>query len=315
MGVFHLQQQEQAKAQAVFATHGLPHIRTDERLAPYTTWRIGGCADYYVAPTSVAELASAVRAASELQLPITVIGRGSNVLVLDGGVRGLVVHMHDKFAQILVEGSSLEAYAGRSIVSAANIAISNGLAGLEFATGIPGSVGGAVMMNAGAHGGQIADVFEYADVLRRDGELIRLSPADMRFAYRYSILKDDPLILVKASFQLRSGNRDELTAQIRAWSKHRLATQPLSQPNCGSVFRNPPGMHAGHLVESAGLKGFRHGDAQISEKHANFIVNLGHASAEDVRYVIMHAQETIQERYGVELETEVRVIGEPASRR
>lgn len=300
---------------STFTSHGVTHILHNESLALHTTWRIGGLADYLVTPMSFEELTQAVQTAHKLGLPTTVIGRGSNLLVRDAGVRGVVIKLHDAFANCQIEESSLIALAGRSIVSAANQAVRAGLAGLEFATGIPGSVGGAVMMNAGAYGGQIADVLEWAEVMDAEGCVNRLTREELHFAYRYSVLKDAPRIVIRARFALTQGDPVKLAEQIKAWSKRRNETQPLSLPNCGSVFRNPEGTHAAHLIESAGLKGYRIGGAEISEKHANFIVNRGSATAADVLGLIRHAQNTIREQYGVDLETEVRVIGEGASGR
>jgi UDP-N-acetylmuramate dehydrogenase len=296
---------------AAFKARGVTHIQFDEPMARHTTWRVGGPADVFVVPHSLEELAGALQAAAELGMPWTVIGRGSNLLVLDGGIRGLVLKLAEPLAHITIDGNRLVAGAGRSFVSAAHVAIRHGLSGLEFATGIPGSVGGAVMMNAGAHGGEVKDVLVWADVMDGAGQIRRMSNEDLRFAYRYSILKDQPGVVVAACFALRPGDRDEMLARVRAWSQRRASTQPLSQPNCGSVFRNPPGTYAGRLIEAAGLKGLRRGDAQISPKHANFIVNLGHARACDILWLIRRVQETVREQFGIELETEVRIMGEP----
>lgn len=298
-----------------FTEHGVEHVKQNEPLALHTTWRIGGPADVFVHPHTVEELKAAVWVAGQLGMPWTVIGRGSNLLVRDGGIRGLVVQLGDRFGEIRIEGTELTALAGRSAVSAASIAVRNQLAGLEFATGIPGTVGGVVMMNAGAHGGQVSDVLSWADVMDGTGEVRRMTKADLRFGYRYSILKDVPGIVVAACFQLAHGDGPALVQQVKAWSQRRLRTQPLSQPSCGSVFRNPPGAHAGHLIETAGLKGLQKGGAQISEKHANFIVNVGGATAEDVLWLIAHAQDTVQQLFGIPLETEVRVMGVAASGR
>jgi UDP-N-acetylmuramate dehydrogenase len=300
---------------AAFHAGGVANVKLNEALALHTTWRIGGPADVFVTPASVDELRGALVVARKLGLPWTVIGRGSNLLVRDGGIRGLVIKLGAQFGDIRVEEDRLIALAGRSSVSAANIAVRHHLEGLEFATGIPGTVGGIVMMNAGAHGGQVSDVLAYADVMDERGEVTRLDNAALRFGYRYSVLKDDPKIVIAAAFQLRPGDGEALAAKVKQWSIRRAATQPLSLPSCGSVFRNPEGTHAGHLIESAGLKGTRRGGAQISDKHANFIVNLGGATAEEVLWLIHHAQETVQQRYGIELETEVRVVGEPTSGR
>lgn len=298
-----------------FTEHGVEHIKLNEPLALHTTWRIGGPADVFINPHTVEELRSAVSAARQLEIPWTVIGRGSNLLVRDGGIRGLVVQLGDRFGDIRIDGTELTALAGRSAVSAASIAVRNQLAGLEFATGIPGTIGGVVMMNAGAHGGQVSDVLNWADVMDATGEVRRMSKTDLRFGYRYSTLKDEPGIVVAACFSLTHGDGAALVEKVKTWSQRRLRTQPLSLPSCGSVFRNPPGSHAGHLIESAGLKGLRRGGAQISEKHANFIVNVGGATAEDVSWLIAHAQDTVQQLFGISLETEVRVMGEAASGR
>ncbi|MCF8564476.1 UDP-N-acetylmuramate dehydrogenase [Alicyclobacillus tolerans] len=297
---------------SVFESNGVVHAKVNEPLARYTTWRIGGPADVYVSPRTVEELTGAVHAAKALGMPWWVMGKGSNLLVQDGGIRGLVIRLGDEMAKIEVDNHRVIAESGRSFVSAANIAIRHNLAGLEFATGIPGSVGGAVMMNAGAHGGEVKDVLEWADVLGGDGTIRRLTNRDLKFDYRYSLLKDHPGIVVRAAFLLQEGDGTALAEKVKQWSQRRSQTQPLSQPNCGSVFRNPPGTHAGLLIESAGLKGLRKGDAQISEKHANFIVNLGQAKAVDVLWLMRHAQETVRKKFGVELETEVRIVGEPA---
>ncbi|WP_206831238.1 UDP-N-acetylmuramate dehydrogenase [Alicyclobacillus fructus] len=292
--------------------HGLKVTR-GEPMKRHTTWRIGGPADYFVEPDSVEALRAAVCAAREHGLPITVIGRGSNMLVLDGGIRGLVIKLHDAFAAYEVEERecAVRAMAGRSYVALANIAIRHGLSGLEFATGIPGSVGGAVMMNAGAYGRETCEVLEWAEVMDEKGEIQRLSNRDLHFGYRHSVLKERFGIVTWAKFQLQPGDRDEMRRVVRAWSQRRIATQPLSFPNCGSVFRNPEGTHAAKLIEAAGLKGLRRGQAMISDKHANFIINLGNARASDVLWLIRHAQAVVRERFGISLETEVRVLGEP----
>lgn len=299
-----------------FAAHGVTHIKLNEPLSQHTTWRIGGPADVFVSPNSIEELRGAVLASEALDMPRLVIGRGSNLLVQDGGIRGVVIHLGDDFAEYTVQGTELSALAGRRFVSAGNIAIKHGLQGLEFATGIPGTVGGAIMMNAGAHGAETKDVVAWVDVMDQDGEVRRFLPDDLKFGYRYSILKDHPeWMAVSAGFQLSYGVAEELLRKKMEWSKRRSSTQPLSMPNCGSVFRNPDGTHAGSLIESAGLKGMCRGGAQISPKHANFIVNLGDAKAVDVLWLMNHAQETVRTQYGIDLETEVRIVGEPTSGR
>ncbi len=300
-------------ALAVFAEYGVQGVQVDEPMRRHTTWRIGGPADLFFRPTSVVELQNVLRATKFLGLSVTVVGRGSNLLVLDGGIRGLVVQLHDPFSRWTLVDGRMITQSGRALISIANIAIREGMAGLEFATGIPGTVGGAVMMNAGAHGGEIKDVLLWADVVNFDGSLQRMTREELQFDYRYSVLKEHPAIVATAAFGLHPGNRQEMTARVRQWAQRRATTQPLSLPNCGSVFRNPPGEHAAALIEQAGLKGLTCGGAQISEKHSNFIVNLGTATAKDVLWLIRYAQVTVRDRYGIQLETEVRVIGEPES--
>ena len=300
---------------AVLSHYGVKAAKFDEPLSRHTTWRIGGPADVFVTPTSVEGLQGVLRAAAQLDLPWTVIGRGSNLLVQDGGIRGLVIKLQDQFAEITVDGTQLTAQSGRSVVSAANIAIKHDLGGLEFATGIPGSVGGAVMMNAGANGSEVKDALLWAEVMDSNGSIHRLSNTDLQFRYRYSILRERPLIVLKAAFGLYPANGLELREKVQAWTRRRADTQPLSMPSCGSVFRNPPGTYAGQLVELAGLKGLRHRNAQVSEKHANFIVNLGGAKAADVLWLMRHVQDTVRDKFSVNLETEVRIVGEPTSGR
>ncbi|PWI57702.1 UDP-N-acetylmuramate dehydrogenase [Sulfoacidibacillus thermotolerans] len=292
-----------------------PTILYDEPLAKHTTWRIGGPADVLLIPRTIDEVRAVVLAAKAHDLPLFVLGRGSNLLVKDGGMRGAVLKLGDEFAAIAVSDRTLSALAGRSIVSAAHIAIRHGLSGLEFATGIPGTVGGAVTMNAGAHGGEIKDVLKQATVITSDGTITELSADDLGFRYRHSIVPEQRLTVVQAEFALQPGDTKQLQEKVRAWSKRRQLTQPLSLPSCGSVFRNPPGHYAARLIEEAGLKGLRHGNAMISEVHANFIVNVGQASAADVLWLIRHAQETVQQRFGMTLEPEVRIVGEDETRR
>lgn len=283
-------------------------------LARYTTWRIGGAADVLIEPTEVEQIRDAVSRAREYGIPVLVIGRGSNLLVQDGGVRGLVLHLGDDFATLDISGSVLRAMAGRALVSAANIAIRHGLSGLEFATLIPGTVGGGVAMNAGAHGGEMKDVLQSVTVLTPEHEVLTLSPTDLQYAYRHSVVHERGYIVLEAEFALEPGVVQEMQERVRTWSRKRQQSQPLSLPNCGSVFRNPPGDYAARLVEAAGLKGMRMGNAAISDLHANFIVNLGQARAADVKALIAYAQKSVVEQFGIKLGTEVRVVGEDETR-
>lgn len=296
--------------QSIFSKGNVGEVLFDEPMSKHTSWRIGGPADVFVLPTKTEQLQRIMELTYSHQIPWYVIGKGSNLLVRDGGVRGVVIKLADNFADLEVIGMTLKAQGGRSFVSAANHAIRHGLSGLEFATGIPGTVGGAVMMNAGAHGGEVKDVLIDCDVLTAEGKLLHLTHEDLQFGYRYSILKDRPAVVVQATFRLTPGNAEEMSERVKQWRERRQITQPLALPSCGSVFRNPEGTHSGHLIEQAGLKGTKIGGAQISELHGNFIVNIGGAKAKDVLQLIELAQRTIAEKYGHDLHPEVRIVGD-----
>lgn len=283
-----------------------------EPLALHTTWKIGGPADVWVEPKDVAALQRVLAIVSAHGVPWTVIGRGSNLLVRDGGIRGVVLKLDKGFDYMYVEGDRVRAGAAFSVIRLAVLAGKEGLTGLEFAGGIPGSVGGAVYMNAGAHGSDVSRVLKEATVLFPDGTVRTLTNRELAFRYRTSLLQQQPGIILEATFQLAAGDRREIARVMAEYKDRRRRTQPLKQPCAGSVFRNPPGDYAGRLIESAGLKGYRIGDAQISPIHANFIVNLGQATARDVLALIEHAQETVDKRFGVLLQPEVLIIGEPA---
>lgn len=289
-------------------------VALGEPLSLYTTWKIGGPADVWVEPKDVAALQRVLAIVRAHGVPWTVIGRGSNLLVRDGGIRGVVLKLDKGFDYAHFEGDRVRAGAAFSVIRLAVLAGKEGLTGLEFAGGIPGSVGGAVYMNAGAHGSDISRVLKEATVLFPDGTLRTLTNRELAFRYRTSRLQEEPGIVLEATFQLAPGDRKEIARVMAEYKDRRRRTQPLQQPCAGSVFRNPPGDHAGRLIEAAGLKGYRIGDAQISPIHANFIVNLGQASARDVLALIEHAQETVDKRFGVALEPEVLIIGEPAPR-
>jgi UDP-N-acetylmuramate dehydrogenase len=295
--------------QSIFSGEDVGELLFDEPMQKHTSWRIGGPADIFVLPTKTEHLIRIMELTHGHQIPWYVIGKGSNLLVRDGGVRGVVIKLADNFADLEVDGMTLTAQGGRSFVSAANHAIRHGLSGLEFATGIPGTVGGAVMMNAGAHGGEVKDVLIDCDVVTAEGKLQHLTRDDLEFQYRYSMLKDRPAVVVRASFSLTPGDAEEMSDRVKQWRERRQVTQPLSLPSCGSVFRNPEGTHSGHLIQQAGLKGTTIGGAQISELHGNFIVNIGGATARDVIQLIELAQRTVFEKYGHELHPEVRIVG------
>jgi UDP-N-acetylmuramate dehydrogenase len=285
----------------------------DAPLARHTTWRAGGRAGTLYVPADRDDLAAFVRTlhASE---PVTVIGLGSNLLVRDGGVRGAVIVMHNPGAMLAVQDGLIYADAGLASPKLARFAALHGCADAEFLAGIPGTVGGALAMNAGCYGGETWRHVVRVEVLQRDGTFAIRTPADYAIGYRTVTERDGRPpqgIFTAAWFRFPAGDGDAARARIRELLSRRIATQPLSQPNAGSVFRNPPGDHAARLIEACGLKGFAIGGARVSDKHANFIVNPSReARAADIEALIAHVRRVVRERTGVDLEPEVRIVGE-----
>lgn len=285
-------------------------VLLNEPLKNHTTMKIGGPADLFVEPNSVEGVITAIKLIHEEGVSITPIGRGSNLLVLDGGIRGVVVKLGDGLNHLEIEGNKVRVGGGYSLVSLAATISKKGLSGFEFAGGIPGSVGGAVYMNAGAHGSDISKILEEAFIVFTDGSYEWLSNEEMKYSYRTSVLqKEKPGIVVEAVFQLKEGDRDIIVKEMQKYKDYRRETQPWNYPCAGSIFRNPLPNYAGQLIEKAGLKGYKIGGAKISEMHGNFIVNTGTATAEDVLHLIRYIQNVILENYGVKMETEVEIIG------
>ncbi|MDQ1912993.1 UDP-N-acetylmuramate dehydrogenase [Paenibacillus sp. GD4] len=285
-------------------------VRLNEPLAPYTTWKIGGPADVLLTPHDKVQLLEAVKLLHRHQIGWTVLGRGSNMLITDKGIRGIVLKLGDALDTIRFEGDTVYAGGAYSFIKLSVMAGKEGLTGLEFAGGIPGTVGGAVYMNAGAHGSDVSRILLQAEVLLPDGELVIMKQADLAYAYRHSLLQSQPGIVTEAVFQLAQGDRKEIAAALAANKDRRLRTQPLQMACAGSVFRNPEGHFAAKLIEAAGLKGLRVGGAEVSPLHANFIVNTGQASAHDVLSLIEQVKSIVKQTYGVELVPEVLVVGE-----
>ena len=286
---------------------GLPGVQRDRPLARLTSFNIGGPADY-LAPTDRPE--EVVEECARRGVPYLLLGAGTNLLVADAGVEGLVIRCVSR--EWRVEGRRVYAQAGLKMMRLARVCADHDLTGLEWAIGVPGTVGGAVYQNAGCWGGELADVLAAADGLCPGVGRRRWSPADLGLAYRTSALREGPLrraLVLGALFELRPGDGAAAREQMARWAAERARTQPISTKNCGSVFRNPPGDSAGRLVEAAGLKGEREGAAEISTVHANFIVNHGGATAADVDRLVRRAQAEIRERFGVRLEPEVERVG------
>ena len=284
-------------------------IEMNVPMARLTTFRIGGPADIVARPASEAEAVAVLRLAESSRVPAVVLGNGSNVIVRDGGIRGLVVLLGEDLANISVDGCRITAEAGAPLSRVAQAALGAGLAGLEFASGIPGSVGGACVMNAGAYDGQLRDVLIQARVYHAS-EVRTWKKAEMEMGYRTSRPLREGGIVLSAVFELREGDREAIGGLMRDLNNRRREKQPLNMPSAGSVFKRPVGLFAGRLIEDAGLKGFSIGGAQVSEKHAGFIVNTGNATAADVLALIAEVQRRVYASSGISLETEVRVLGE-----
>ncbi len=284
-------------------------VQQNVPLDKYTTLRVGGPADYFAEPASEAELTRLLDAAREAGMPVLLIGNGSNLLIRDGGFRGLAIRLGKAFSRIEPWDGGLEAQAGALLSALACAAAEASLTGLEFAQGIPGSVGGGVYMNAGAYGGELGNRVESVAVLDR-GAVVRIPGEEMGFAYRHSRAMEEGWIVLSARFRLEKGERALIDAAMRDFSARRKEKQPLNFPSAGSFFKRPTGHYAGALIEGAGLKGLSCGGAQVSEKHAGFLVNTGGASASDFLALMRIVQDTVRSTYGVELEPEVRIVGD-----
>lgn len=284
-------------------------VKENEPLANHTTWRIGGPTRVLVIPKDIDHLIFTVKLANEYNCPLFIIGRGSNLLISDQGFDGMIIKISDAIDHLEVNGEEIRVGAGFSLIKLATMISKQGLSGLEFAAGIPGSVGGAVFMNAGAHKSDISNIITKVRVVYQDGTVKWYSKEEMDFSYRTSRLQKDHGICLEAIFKLQKGNREEIVAEIQKNKEYRKKTQPWDYPCCGSVFRNPLPHFAGKLIEDAGLKGYTIGGAQVSTMHANFIVNIGGAKASDVLNLIKHIKEEVFRQFQVEMETEVELVG------
>lgn len=294
-----------------FPVNELPKIefKLNEPLSKYTFTKTGGNADTLAFPKTREELVEIVNTARQNNIKITVIGNASNLIIKDGGIRGVVIILPN-FNKIEVNGNTVTAEAGATIIDTTKAAQKAGLTGLEFAAGIPGSVGGAVFMNAGAYGGEITDVFESAEVLLPNGQIETFDHDQMIFDYRHSLIQENGGIVISAKFALKPGDKDKIQAEMDHLNELRRSKQPLEYPSCGSVFKRPKGHFTGPLIIKAGLQGKIIGGAQVSMKHAGFIVNIDHATATDYMDLIHFIQKTIKEKFDIDLQTEVRIIGE-----
>lgn len=289
---------------------GEAKVLTSEPMSSHTTFRIGGPADYYVMPETAEELAEVLKLCKEEHLPYFILGNGSNLLVGDKGFRGVVIQLYKNFDGIRIEGTTVTAKAGAMLIRVAKEAGKAGLTGLEFASGIPGTIGGAMVMNAGAYGGEMKDVVTEVKVLTKEGEIRTLTAEDMQFRYRGSVIEDQGYIVLEAVMQLKEGNLTEIQSRMEELSVQRKTKQPIEYPSAGSTFKRPEGYFAGKLIMDAGLRGFSVGGAHVSEKHCGFVINAGGATAADVMQLMKEVSDKVEAKFGVPLEPEVKRIGE-----
>ena len=283
-------------------------ILFDEPLKQYTYTKVGGAADYLAFPRNQYELKRIVTFANAQEIPWMVLGNSSNIIVRDGGIEGFVI-MFDHFHDVRVNGYVIEAEAGAKLIDVTHVARYHSLTGFEFACGIPGSIGGAVYMNAGAYGGEIAHILQSCKVLTPEGEIKTLSASDLAFGYRHSKIQETGDVVISAKFALAPGNYDQINQEMARLTHLRELKQPLEYPSCGSVFKRPVGHFAGQLISEAGLKGHRIGGVEVSEKHAGFMINVDYGTAKDYEDLIAHVIATVEKSAGVTLEREVRIIG------
>lgn len=284
-------------------------FKQDEPLSAHTYTKLGGKADYFVAPHTYEEVQAVLELAHRENVPFMILGFGSNLIVRDGGLRGIVLNLNE-LNTIRRDGNQIIAQAGAAIIDVSRQALAEELSGLEFACGIPGTVGGAVYMNAGAYGGETKDVIASAVVLTSDGELLTLSKEELELDYRMSRVSKEGLIVLEATFELDPLGYESIKSVMDDLTYKRESKQPLEYPSCGSVFKRPPGYFAGKLIQDCGLQGMRIGGAEVSLKHAGFIVNVDKATASEYISLIRHVQTTVKQKFEIDLEPEVKIIGE-----
>lgn len=289
---------------------GSGNIMTDEPMMNHTSFKIGGPADILVTPCDTNSVISIIKTCTESDIPVFVMGNGTNLIVRDKGIRGVVIKLRDNISGYELVGEAVTAQSGISLSRLSRIALENELTGLEFAEGIPGTLGGAVAMNAGAYDGDMSMVVESTEYMRSDGKIITLDHQQHCFGKRSSFIQSDGGVVLRSCLRLKKGNGVQIKAKMEGYSTLRREKQPLELPSAGSVFKRPEGYFAGKLVQDCGLRGFRIGGAEVSCLHCGFIVNTGTATAADVTALIKHIQHKVFDRYGVELHTEVKVVGE-----
>ena len=285
-------------------------ILIDEPMSRHTTFRVGGPADFFVTPKAKEEVRDVIRICKEAGMPYYIIGNGSNLLVSDAGYRGVIVQIYKEMNEVKVEGDLVKAQAGALLSGIAAKALGAELSGFEFASGIPGTIGGACVMNAGAYGGEMKDVLEFVTVLTGEGKIIELGRNELELGYRTSVIAKKGYIVLGAVLKLERGDGEKIKTYMDELKEKRVTKQPLEYPSAGSTFKRPEGYFAGKLIEDAGLRGFQVGGAQVSEKHCGFVINRDHATSADILSLCRQVQEKVKAQSGVELELEVKLLGE-----
>lgn len=286
------------------------NIYINEPMKKHTTFRVGGPADYFVLPTEVSQIINCIQLCKEEQIPYFILGNGSNLLVSDKGYRGVVIQIYKNMNHIQIDGHKIKAQAGALLSQIAKKALDAGLSGFEFASGIPGTLGGAAVMNAGAYGGEMKDILTSVTVLDENGQILHLEAKDLQLGYRTSIIKEKGYVVLEVELELQMGDPTQIQKRMEELKGQRVTKQPLEFPSAGSTFKRPVGYFAGKLIQDAGLRGYRVGDAQVAEKHCGFVINRGEATAAEIIQLIKDVQKKVYEEFQVELETEVKFLGE-----
>ena len=289
---------------------GEDRVFTDEPMKQHTTFKIGGPADYFLVPESGEEAGEIIKICKQTDIPYFILGNGSNLLVGDGGYRGVVIQIYRNMSAVTTEGTIITAQAGALLSSVAAVAKNASLTGFEFAGGIPGTVGGAAVMNAGAYGGEMKDVLVEVTVMDADGNIFTIPAEKLELGYRTSIIKKAGYIVLEAKIRLEEGNQEAIRERMKELTIQRTTKQPLEFPSAGSTFKRPEGYFAGKLVMDSGLRGYQVGGARVSEKHCGFVINAGGATAKDVRTLMENVRDIVYKKYGVTLEPEVKFLGE-----
>lgn len=290
--------------------NGIVKIKENVLMRDYTTMKIGGPADVLIEPNSIDQIQKIINIAKETNTPLTIIGNGSNLLVRDKGIRGIVVVLKDEFSQITVKENMLTAQSGATLRAAAIESFEKKLTGMEAVSGIPGTVGGAIIMNAGAYGTEMKDIVKNVVCIDRDGNIQNFNNEEMNFSYRHSTASEKDLIVLEVSFELKPGKYEEIIEDFKEYDNKRSSRQPLDKNSAGSTFKRPEGYFASKLIDDAGLRGYRVGNAMVSEKHAGFLINIEDSTCENMLHLIEDVQKRVYDKYKVKLEREVKLIGE-----